>query len=135
VAREYRAIRALGCSGIAEIVDRCCACADRLVTGIGGLAGAGELAGRTVRIRRRRPADDQSDQAGLYQTFGIRPLQEAIASPYRRWYGLESARQIAATGSSGAFPLAFVAAFNVGDRVAVTRPIFGLSQHPHLAGL
>jgi glutamate/tyrosine decarboxylase-like PLP-dependent enzyme len=43
----YAAIRALGRSGIAEIVDRCCACADRLVTGIGGLAGA-EIVARPV---------------------------------------------------------------------------------------
>jgi len=43
----YAAIRALGRSGIAEIVDRCCACADRLVTGIGGLAGA-EIVARPI---------------------------------------------------------------------------------------
>ncbi len=36
----YAAIRALGRSGIAEIVDRCCAHANRLVTSIGSLAGA-----------------------------------------------------------------------------------------------
>jgi glutamate/tyrosine decarboxylase-like PLP-dependent enzyme len=36
----YAAIRALGRSGIADIVDRCCAHADHLVAGIGGLAGA-----------------------------------------------------------------------------------------------
>jgi glutamate/tyrosine decarboxylase-like PLP-dependent enzyme len=43
----YAAIRALGRSGIAEIVDRCCACAGRLVTGIGGLAGA-EIVARPI---------------------------------------------------------------------------------------
>jgi glutamate/tyrosine decarboxylase-like PLP-dependent enzyme len=36
----YAAIRALGRSGIGAIVDRCCAHADRLVTGIGNLPGA-----------------------------------------------------------------------------------------------
>jgi glutamate/tyrosine decarboxylase-like PLP-dependent enzyme len=36
----YAAIRALGRSGIAEIVDRCCAYADNLVRGIGRLPGA-----------------------------------------------------------------------------------------------
>ena len=40
----YAAIRALGRSGIAEIVERCCAHADRLVTSIGSLAGAEILA-------------------------------------------------------------------------------------------
>jgi glutamate/tyrosine decarboxylase-like PLP-dependent enzyme len=43
----YAAIRALGRSGIAEIVDRCCACADRLVAGIGALAGA-EIVARPI---------------------------------------------------------------------------------------
>ena len=43
----YAAIRALGRSGIAEIVDRCCALADRLVAGIGGLAGA-EVVARPI---------------------------------------------------------------------------------------
>ncbi len=36
----YAAIRALGRSGIADIVDRCCAHAERLVRGIGALPGA-----------------------------------------------------------------------------------------------
>ena len=40
----YAAIRALGRAGIAEMVDRCCAHADRLVTGIGELQGAEILA-------------------------------------------------------------------------------------------
>ena len=35
----YAAIRALGRSGIAEMVERCCAYADRLVTGISALPG------------------------------------------------------------------------------------------------
>src|SRR6185312_15812137 len=43
----YAAIRALGRAGIAEVVERCCACADRLVTGIGGLAGA-EIVARPI---------------------------------------------------------------------------------------
>jgi glutamate/tyrosine decarboxylase-like PLP-dependent enzyme len=43
----YAAIRALGRSGIAQIVDRCCACADRLVSGIGALAGA-EIVARPI---------------------------------------------------------------------------------------
>src|SRR6185312_2339022 len=47
----YAAIRSLGRSGIAEIVERCCACADRLVTGIGGLAGA-EIVARPIINQR-----------------------------------------------------------------------------------
>lgn len=43
----YAAIRALGRSGIAEIVERCCAQADRLATGIAALDGA-EMVARPV---------------------------------------------------------------------------------------
>ena len=43
----YAAIRALGRSGIADIVERCCNHASRLVVGIGGLAGA-EIVARPI---------------------------------------------------------------------------------------
>ena len=57
-------------------------------------------------------------------TMGIRPLREAIASHYGRWYGLEldPASVAVTTGSSGAFTLAFLAAFDAGERVALARP-------------
>lgn len=61
---------------------------------------------------------------GYSQTMGIRPLREAIAGHYARWYGLEldPASVAVTTGSSGAFTLAFLAAFDAGDRVALARP-------------
>ena len=56
--------------------------------------------------------------------LGISELRDAIAGHYRRWYGLDiPARNVAVTtGSSGAFLLAFLSAFNAGDRVALARP-------------
>ncbi len=56
--------------------------------------------------------------------LGTAGLREAIAGHYRRWYGLDvSARNVAVTtGSSGAFLLTFLSAFNAGDRVALARP-------------
>jgi aspartate/methionine/tyrosine aminotransferase len=56
--------------------------------------------------------------------LGITELREAIAGHYRRWYGLDvPARNVAVTtGSSGAFMLLFLAAFNAGDKVALARP-------------
>ncbi|PYI68208.1 aspartate aminotransferase [Arthrobacter livingstonensis] len=56
--------------------------------------------------------------------LGIAELREAIAGHYRRWYGLDiPARNVAVTtGSSGAFLLTFLSAFNAGDRVALARP-------------
>ena len=61
---------------------------------------------------------------GYTETMGIRPLREGIAGHYRRWYGLEldPASVAVTTGSSGAFTLAFLAAFDAGDRVALARP-------------
>ncbi|MGP9661782.1 aminotransferase class I/II-fold pyridoxal phosphate-dependent enzyme, partial [Arthrobacter sp. AOP36-C1-22] len=56
--------------------------------------------------------------------LGITELRQAIAGHYLRWYGLEvpAANVAVTTGSSGAFMLTFLAAFNPGDRVALARP-------------
>ena len=56
--------------------------------------------------------------------LGIRELRAEVAGHYRRWYGLEvdPARVAITTGSSGAFMLGFLAAFEAGDRVALARP-------------
>lgn len=61
---------------------------------------------------------------GYSETFGLRTLREAIAGHYRRWYDLEvPVDQIAVTtGSSGAFLVSFLAAFDAGDRVLLARP-------------
>ena len=61
---------------------------------------------------------------GYSETFGIRALREELAGHYHRWYDLDvEPGQIAlTTGSSGAFLLSFLAAFDPGDRVALTRP-------------
>lgn len=60
----YAAVRALGRSGIASIVDRCCAHATRLTDGIGGLAGA-EIVARPIinqGLVRFLSADGQHDR-------------------------------------------------------------------------
>ncbi len=60
----YAAIRALGRSGIAEIVERCCAHAARLVEGIGALDGAEILAAPVINqgLVRFRAADGNHDR-------------------------------------------------------------------------
>lgn len=57
-------------------------------------------------------------------TLGISELRQAIAGHYQDWYGIDvPARNVAVTtGSSGAFMLVFLAAFNPGDRVVLARP-------------
>lgn len=61
---------------------------------------------------------------GYTGPLGTPALREAIAGHYRNWYGVElDTRRVAVTtGSSGAFQLVFLAAFNPGDRVALASP-------------
>ena len=65
-----------------------------------------------------------SDKLGYTDALGVPPLREAIAGHYRDYYGVSVApeRIVVTTGSSAAFLLAFLAAFDVGDRVAVAEP-------------
>ena len=71
-----------------------------------------------------RPAPGTLKPAGYTGPHGTTPLREAIAGHYRNWYGVElDPRRIAVTtGSSGAFQLVFLAAFDPGDRVALASP-------------
>src|SRR5919204_4439775 len=61
---------------------------------------------------------------GYTENLGIPELREAIAGHYRRRDDLDVSpdQVVVTTGSSGAFLLAFLAAFDAGDRVALTRP-------------
>ncbi|WP_331714341.1 pyridoxal phosphate-dependent aminotransferase [Auraticoccus cholistanensis] len=61
---------------------------------------------------------------GYSEAFGLRPLREQLAQLYQTRYGLpvEPERIALTTGSSGAFLLTFLAAFDPGDRVALARP-------------
>lgn len=67
-----------------------------------------------------------SDPLGYTEAFGRTSLRTRIAAHYRDWYGLDVApARIAVTvGASGAFPLAFLAAFDPGDRVAMAAPFY-----------
>ena len=63
---------------------------------------------------------------GYTEAFGLRSLRQRIAVHAREWYGLDlPIERIAVTvGASGAFPLAFLAAFDAGDRIAMTAPFY-----------
>jgi len=71
-----------------------------------------------------RPSPGAVKASGYTGPLGTAPLREAIAGHYRRWYGLEvdPATVAVTTGSSGAFQLVFLAAFDPGDRVALASP-------------
>ena len=61
---------------------------------------------------------------GYTDAFGVPHLKEAIAGHYRTTYGVtvDPARIAVTTGSSGGFVLAFLSAFDAGDRVALASP-------------
>jgi aspartate/methionine/tyrosine aminotransferase len=63
---------------------------------------------------------------GYTLALGIDPLRERIARHYREDYGISVSpeRVVVTTGSSGAFLLAFLTAFEAGDRVGVAAPSY-----------
>ncbi|MGW4769306.1 pyridoxal phosphate-dependent aminotransferase [Nocardia sp. NPDC004278] len=66
----------------------------------------------------------ESELLGYTETFGILPLRAAIAEHHRDTYGynVDPDDVVVTTGSSGAFTLIFLAAFDAGDTVVVARP-------------
>ena len=87
---------------------------------------AGEPAAGASRVVRQRAIDllDAGCGLGYTEALGIPALREAIAAHYRDWYDapLDPGSVAVTTGSSGGFTLAFLAAFDAGDRVALARP-------------
>ncbi|MCR6632378.1 MAG: aminotransferase class I/II-fold pyridoxal phosphate-dependent enzyme [Magnetospirillum sp.] len=75
-----------------------------------------------VLAAARRALDDHG--LGYTEALGLPLLRQRIAGHYRHAHGVAIApEQVAVTtGSSGAFLLAFLAAFDAGDRVAVPAP-------------
>lgn len=66
----------------------------------------------------------ENDRIGYTDALGIGSLREAIAAHYRAQYGVavDPAEVVVTTGSSAAFQLAFLAAFEAGNRVALAVP-------------
>lgn len=66
----------------------------------------------------------RSQVLGYSEATGILPLREAVAAYHRDRYALEVTADdvVVTTGSSGGFTAVFLAAFDVGDTVAMTRP-------------
>jgi aspartate/methionine/tyrosine aminotransferase len=77
---------------------------------------------RPVLEAARRALDEQV--LGYTESLGIPELREAICGHHARLHGLEVAPDdvVVTTGSSGGFLLAFLSAFEAGDRVAIARP-------------
>ncbi|CAH2600212.1 Valine--pyruvate aminotransferase [Rhodovastum atsumiense] len=82
-------------------------------------APAGAVAAAAAALQAGAPM-------GYTEALGLRSLRTRIARHYADWYGADIAPgRIAVTvGASGAFPLAFLAAFDPGDRVAMAAPFY-----------
>jgi aspartate/methionine/tyrosine aminotransferase len=82
-------------------------------------APAGAVAAAQSALRSGHPL-------GYTEAFGLRSLRHRIAAHAADWYGLNlPIERIAVTvGASGAFPLAFLAAFDPGDRIALAAPFY-----------
>jgi glutamate/tyrosine decarboxylase-like PLP-dependent enzyme len=78
----YAAIRALGRAGIAEIVERCCAYAERLVKGIGALAGAEIVAAPIINQGLVRFLGDDGDHDRATDAMIRRIQRRGVA-----WFG------------------------------------------------
>lgn len=75
-----------------------------------------------VREEAKRLLD--TENLGYTVATGIPELRQAIADHHGRWSGIEVSADdvVVTTGSSGGFLLAFLAAFEAGDRVVMANP-------------
>ncbi|MEX0760238.1 MAG: aminotransferase class I/II-fold pyridoxal phosphate-dependent enzyme, partial [Tistlia sp.] len=82
----------------------------------------GTPAPAAVRAAAKRAIDEQA--IGYTDALGLPALRRRIARHYAETYGVEvdPARVAVTPGSSGGFLLAFLAAFDPGDRVALAAP-------------
>lgn len=80
--------------------------------------------GAPAPVRRAAAAALDSGPLGYTVALGIPELRGAIATSYAQRHGLslDPADVVVTTGSSGGFLLAFLACFDVGDRVAIASP-------------
>jgi len=96
-------------------------------------APAGAVAAAHAALKSGHPL-------GYTEAFGLQSLREKIAVHIRDWYGVSvPTERIAVTvGASGGFSLAFLAAFDAGDRIALAAPFYppyvniltALGMHP-----
>lgn len=88
-----------------------------------GQPGTGAPAGAVAAAQR---ALSSGHSLGYTEAFGLPSLRARIAAHGTDWYGVQvpAARVAVTMGASGAFPLAFLAAFDPGDRVAMAAPFY-----------
>ncbi|WP_428393619.1 pyridoxal phosphate-dependent aminotransferase [Lichenicoccus sp.] len=97
--------------------------ADRVIRMEVGQPGIGAPQGA---VRAATRALQEGLALGYTEAFGLPGLRQRIAQHYQAFYGSDVApRRIAVTtGASGGFLLAFLAAFDPGDRIALATPYY-----------
>jgi aspartate/methionine/tyrosine aminotransferase len=80
--------------------------------------------GAPAKVIEAAKAALDSNVLGYTLALGIEPLRQRISDYYRDYYGADvpMERIAVTTGSSGAFLVTFLAAFDPGDKVAILRP-------------
>ncbi len=80
--------------------------------------------GAPAAVRAAATTAIEREVLGYTVALGVPELRSAIAGHYARVHDLDVAPQqvVVTTGSSGGFLLAFLAAFDAGDRVVMARP-------------
>ncbi len=89
------------------------------------LAAGQPVAGAPLPVREAaHRLLDSGEALGYTPAVGIAELRAAIAQHHARRHGVDVSADevVVTTGSSGGFLLAFLAAFEAGDRVAIARP-------------
>jgi aspartate/methionine/tyrosine aminotransferase len=88
-----------------------------------GQPGTGAPAGAVAAVARALQA---GATMGYTEILGLMSLRERISRHYAEWYGavVPAARIAITVGASGGFPLAFLAAFDAGDSVAMAAPFY-----------
>lgn len=121
ISERAQAVRPFAVMDIVSRVAELKAAGEDVISLCVGEPGQGAPA--AVRARAEEIMRDGTD-LGYVPVTGIRELREALSGHYRRWYDLDvpADRFFVTTGSSGGFLLAFLAAFDAGDRVALARP-------------
>ena len=133
-----RAARALSASARSDI-------ASFIVMDVMRAAAAEEARGRSIiHMEVGQPATPapraareavrsalERDTLGYTLALGTEPLRRRIARHYRDWYGvdLDPGRVVVTMGSSAGFILAFLAAFDTGDEVALPAPGYPCYRH------
>ncbi|MCQ8240100.1 pyridoxal phosphate-dependent aminotransferase [Rhizosaccharibacter radicis] len=79
-----------------------------------------------LAVEAARSALGRKLALGYTEAFGLRSLRERIARHYREFYRADVApdRIAVTTGASGGFLLAFLSAFDPGDRIALASPYY-----------